>query len=125
MRKILLLQAFLALAFLASPAKAYTFSSVRSLSAAGAITTGAEFNLPTGTGGLQWTVVLAGSSPTLSYQIQIEMTDGTWAPLAAPVALTGTIPTAVFTYSGPFADMRVVITAWTSGTLTADIFCTN
>jgi hypothetical protein len=122
MRKILLTLA--ALALFICPARGYTLSSVRSLSAAAAISNGTSFGFTSGTGGLQFSVLLSGSG-TFSYQVQVKMTDGTWVPAGAVVSVTGTLSSQVTSFSGPFYDMRVVLTAWTSGTLTADIFCTH
>lgn len=117
-------------------AEGYTLRSIRSLSAAGAVTNGASFDgstsaqMPPQGGGLQWNVLITGSAPTLSFQIQAQMTDGTWVPISTPyysqnptITLTGALPATGQNYSffGPFINMRVAITAWTSGTLTADI----
>jgi hypothetical protein len=116
---------------------ALTIRSIRSLSAAGAVTNGASFNgatsaqMPPQGGGIQWNILITGSAPTLSFQIQAQMTDGTWVPIIPPyntagpatIVLSGSLPTTGQLYSlfGPFLDVRVSITAWTSGTLTADI----
>ncbi len=112
---------------------------VRSLSAAAANVNGISFDgvnaqLPPMGGGHAWTVMLTGSAPTLHYQIQVQMIDGTWVPIAAmdgssgvpgsDVTLAGSFPAAqgqAFTFPGPFINMRVSINTYTSGTLTADI----
>jgi hypothetical protein len=120
-------------------AQAVQIKAIRSLSAGGAVMNGNTFDgalnpLPPSGGGISWTVVLTGSAPTLSYQIQVQMTDGTWVPISpsngmstgpgSTVALAGTFTNAngqCFTFPGPFVNMRVAITAYTSGSLTADI----
>lgn len=136
MKKLfLILLTFLAI----GSAQAVQIKAIRSLAAAGAVTNGGSFDgainaLPPSGGGISWTVCLSGSSPNLTYQIQVQMTDGTWIPIApnngasnsvgSSVTLSGSFGTTAgqsFNFPGPFVNMRVAITAWTSGTLTADI----
>lgn len=46
---------------------------------------------------------------------------GIWVPTSAAVAITALPAQQNIVVTGPFADIRVSITAFTSGTLTADI----
>ena len=116
--------------------EAFSLRQLRSLNAAASVTNGLSFDgstaaqMPPQSGGFQWNVFITGSSPNLTFQIQAQMTDGTWVAISPPyynqnpsITLTGAIPAASQSYSffGPFLNMRVVITAYTSGTLTADM----
>jgi hypothetical protein len=119
-----------ALVLVCVPAQAYTIRQVRSLNAVAATANGFSFtNPPSGIlpisppgGGVTWTILLSGSAPTLTVVIQAQMTDQTWVTISAPAAYAGTIPTQYFSFFGPFIDVRVVVTAYTSGTITADEF---
>src|SRR5271167_375075 len=120
MRRNLKVLALILALFCCGKAQSYQLKQIRSLSAAGSIQNGIFFDgvnaplAPQG-GGNAWTVVLTGSAPTLSYQIQVQMTDGTWVPISpsngaaagpgSTVVLAGAFAVAsgqCFTFPGPF-----------------------
>ena len=144
MKKLLIILAAL---FMASSSPAVQIKAIRSLSAAvgtstvnGGFFDGAVNPLPPSGGGISWTVIVNATVPTtgtIGVQIQVQMTDGTWVPLIPNPASTNNntntinipvtaIPNTtmqVFSFPGPFVNMRVSITSAsaTGGTVTADI----
>ena len=103
-------------------ANAATFIQAQSLNAAASVTNGNGFGFKPSGAITSVTIYLSGSAPTLSYQTQTyDPISQTWVPTAAAVALSGLPAAQTITLTGPFIDVRVVITAYTSGTLTANM----
>jgi hypothetical protein len=106
---------------------------IRSLNAATVAGVGASFTVPPSGvnpfyvpgGGTTWTVIVnqAGLAQ-MSWQVEGQMTDGTWVVIAGPYNNTGSGVNQVITFCfrGPWQDMRVNLVTRTAGNLTADIY---
>lgn len=96
--------------------------AVQSLNAAASVTNGVGFAGKI-LGSIQTaTIYLSGTPTNLSYQVQaLDPITGSWVPLGAAVAITALPANQTLQFTGPYADLRVAITAYTSGNLTADI----
>ena len=115
---------------LAAHLEAYQFKYFRSLNAATTVINGGFFDginnpLPPIGGGESWNILLSASgNANMTIQIQVQMSDGsTWVPLMTEsIAASASGSTLYYNFLGPFANMRVSITAIGAGSLTADIF---